>query len=212
MSRRSKPFGIAATSLALACLTAAAACGSPDHGTVALGPGATTTTTTTSTTVPGATTTSTTSPAPPEDLTGFRTDPYRAERSIVVPPVPQVTAIRAAAHNGFERVVFDLTGLPGADSVRYVDKVVADGSGLPVTVAGSAYLLVRFEDAQAHTDAGAALLAMRSTPGLNTVREIVMAGDYEGYVTIALGLTQRAPFRVLELTNPARVVVDVRTA
>ena len=225
MNRR---IGIAGTAAVLTLLTTAVSCASNDSGSVGLGPAATTTTsptttsptTTVPTTVVGATTTPSTppttpstpttiAPAPPEDLTGFQTDNYRRERPLAVPPVPLVTGIRAAAHNGFERVVFDMSALPAADAVRFVDKVTADGSGLPVTVAGSAYLLVRLEEAQAHTDAGAPLLSMRTSPGLSAVKEIVMAGDFEGYVTIAIGLGTRTPFRVIELTNPARVVVDV---
>lgn len=217
MNRR---IGIAGTAAVLTLLTTAVSCASNGSGSVGLGPAATTTTsptTTVPTTVIGGTTPSTsppttpttTAPAPPEDLTGFQTDNYRRERPLAVPPVPLVTGIRAAAHNGFERVVFDMSALPAADAVRFVDKVTADGSGLPVTVAGSAYLLVRLEEAQAHTDAGAPLLSMRTSPGLSAVKEIVMAGDFEGYVTIAIGLGKRTPFRVIELTNPARVVVDV---
>jgi hypothetical protein len=153
-------------------------------------------------------------PEPPvEDLSGFQTDPFRKEHPTAVPPIATVVSVRAAHHPGFDRVVFDLDpSLPGAESVRYVDRVVADGSGDLVTVAGPAYLLVRFEEAQAHTDAGASTIVRRTTPGgLTTIREIVVAGDYEGYVTIALGVSDRAAFRVVELANPARVVVDVRS-
>lgn len=130
-----------------------------------------------------------------------------------VPPVAVLTGIRSARHDGFDRVVFDFAGpLPAADTARYVDQVTADGSGQPVMVAGRASLLVRFEQAQAHTDTGSPTIAPRVSPALPVVSEIVSAGDYEGYVTIALGLTAKVPFRVFELANPSRVVVDVRSA
>jgi hypothetical protein len=215
----------------LAGLVVLAACGTDSSGSVSLAKAPTTTTTTlaettTTSAPPSAATTSappltatgsgSTAPpatAPDEDLKGFQTEPFRREHGLVVPPVPRLAGIRAAHHPGYDRVVFDLDGpLPGAESVRYVDRVTADGSGDPVAVSGQAFLLVRLEEAQAHTDAGAATVPGRSQPGLPGVKEIVLAGDFEGYVTIALGLAERTPFRVLELAGPTRVVVDVRTA
>ncbi len=35
------------------------------------------------------------------------------------------------------------------------------------------------------------------------------AGDFEGVVTFGLGLRERAGFRVFNLSNPTRIVVDV---
>jgi len=196
------------------------ACGDGQSGSVSLGAAPTTsapapTLAPTTTVAPPAAAPTTTVPEPPDsDLSGFQTDPFRKEHVLAVPPVPIVTGVRTAHHPGFDRVVFDFQGqLPGAESVRYVDRVVADGSGEPVTVAGRAFLLVRFEEAQAHTDTGSPTLARRPAlaPGLTTIRDIALAGDYEGYVTVAIGVSDRAAFRVIELNNPARVVVDIRS-
>jgi hypothetical protein len=49
------------------------------------------------------------------------------------------------------------------------------------------------------------------TPGLPQVRQLGLAEDWEGVVRIGVGLDHRAGFRVLELTSPVRVVVDVAT-
>jgi hypothetical protein len=49
------------------------------------------------------------------------------------------------------------------------------------------------------------------TPGLPQVRQLGLAEDWEGVVRIGIGLDHRAGFRVLELTGPVRVVVDVAT-
>ena len=215
---------------AVAALTLVA-CGGGDAGSVSLGAAPTTTSTPAPAPASGPTTTqsattsptvalpaprpTTTVPEPPdEDLSGFQTDPFRKEHILAVPPVPIITGVRTAHHPGFDRVVFDIQGqLPGAESARYVDQVLADGSGEPVSVAGRAFLLVRFEEAQAHTDGGAPTLSRRPAlaGGLTTIREIALAGDYEGYVTVAIGVSDRAAFRVIELDNPSRVVVDVRS-
>lgn len=200
----------AKSTLAAAALLVATACGARSAGSVSLGRAPVVRT---STTVAGSV--ATTTPEPASDaLSGFQSDPFRREHTVSVPPLATVVGIRTAAHDGYDRVVFDFSGsLPAAESVRYTTAVVADGSGAPVAVAGHAYLLVTFEEAQAHTDAGTATIAARSKPaGLATVDEIVAAGDYEGYVTAALGLSAKVPFRVLELANPTRIVVDVRSA
>lgn len=56
-----------------------------------------------------------------------------------------LTAIRAAHHPGFDRLVFDFAGkLPAERSARYLATVFADPSGKVVPVSGSARLLVRF--------------------------------------------------------------------
>lgn len=200
-----------------------AGCGAASEGSAPIETGVPATTSTTTTTATTPTTpvpppATTTPPAgapataapPADELSGFSTDPFRREHPSSVPPVPVLTSIRTARHEGYDRVVFDFDGpLPGAVAARYVNRVVADGSGNTVVLAGDAFLLVRFEGGQAHTDAGAPTVADRSRPGLPALTEIAVAGDYEGYVTIALGLTAKRPFRVLELSNPTRVVVDV---
>ena len=59
-----------------------------------------------------------------------------------------LTGVRAASHDGYDRVVFEFrNGVPGYD-VGYVERPVrADGSGEPVEVDGGAVLLVRMEPA-----------------------------------------------------------------
>jgi hypothetical protein len=195
-----------------------AACGSDrQSGSVALDLTTTTTTAARPSTTPATTGTTrppaaTTTTGEPEDLSGFQTDPYRREHPVAVPPVPRIVGIRVAHHSGFDRVVFDVDGpLPGTVDVRSVDRVVSDGSGQPVAVAGQAVLQVRFEGAQAHDDQGRPTVAMRTAAHLPALDEVVVASDFEGYVTVGLGLTATAPFRVLELSGPTRVVVDVRT-
>ena len=77
-------------------------------------------------------------------------------------PAGTLTQIRAAHHLGYDRLVFQFSGgVPVQHSVGYVPQVSADASGLPVNVAGSATLLVRFSwatgyDAQGLSTYGAA--------------------------------------------------------
>ena len=128
------------------------------------------------------------------------------------PATPTVVDIRAAHHQGFDRVVFELDGpVPAGRQVRYVDRLIADGSGLPVRVAGRAVLQVRLEPAQAH-DAGGQTSARRRAFALLNVMTVVRAGDFEGVTTYGIGLARRTAYDVSVLRNPSRVVVDVRAA
>jgi hypothetical protein len=143
----------------------------------------------------------------------WTTGPLSVTHQVAVPPVPQLFRIRSAAHpdEGYDRIVFDIDGaLPGY-TVRYVDEVRQDPSDLPVTMRGRRYLLVTFTPAQAHTDAGQSLVSpMSRTLDYPMMRGYVLVGDFEGYVSVAIGLDDVVGFRVGELPGqPGRIYLDV---
>ena len=134
-----------------------------------------------------------------------------SEHASAPPSTPVLVAVRASHRGDVDRIVFEFRGgLPSSRQVRYVDRLVADGSGRRVRVAGQAVLRVRLEPAQAHTDAGAATAAPRrvayALPGVLTA---VRSGDFEAVVTYGLGLARRTPVTVSTLQSPPRVVVEV---
>lgn len=139
--------------------------------------------------------------------------PVGASSSVsAAPVVPTLVEIRAAHHPGFDRIVFEFAGgLPASHRVRYVDELIADGSGEPVRVAGRAILRVRFEPADAHDDSGQTVAARR-TFALPNIMTSVRAGDFEAVTTYGIGLAKRTRFEVFTLRNPARVVIDIRAA
>ena len=134
---------------------------------------------------------------------------------LALPPVPPVTPtvvdIRASHHPGVDRIVIELAGgLPATRRVRYVDRLVADGSGLPVRIAGRAVLRVVLGPAQAHDAQGHSTVPRRTAYSLPNVMTTVRAGDFEGVTTYGIGLAKRTPFEVSTLQDPSRVVIDVR--
>ncbi|WP_433361103.1 AMIN-like domain-containing (lipo)protein [Actinoplanes sp. CA-142083] len=166
---------------------------------------------------PPATTAASPSPSPSSSsqarevtaaATTWATTPVTVTHEPPVPPVPVVTGIRYAAHSdGFDRIVLDIPGaLPGYQ-VKYVTEVRSDGSGEPVPMPGAAFLLIVLHPAQAHRDDGTPTVTGTHRTGLATIKAYAVAGDYEGYVTIALGLSGKHKFHVGELTN--RIYVDV---
>jgi len=126
------------------------------------------------------------------------------------PPVLVLTDVRAAAHEGFDRIVFEFQGgLPGY-RVEYVDEATGCGSGLPVEIAGAALLQVRMAPAAAHDDAGAPTFPQQELlPGLPSILEAEQTCDFEADVTWVIGLTEEADFTAVSLLDPFRVVVDV---
>lgn len=122
-----------------------------------------------------------------------------------------VIGVRVARHPAYDRVVFNLDGRLPAWSVRYVPRLTENASGRPVQLSGPAVLQVTLQGASAHDEYGASTLRTASTltPKFPTLRQVRPAGDFESFVNFGLGLRDRVAFRVLGLTSPTRVVVDV---
>jgi hypothetical protein len=126
---------------------------------------------------------------------------------------PTLIDVRAGRHAGFDRVVFEFRGAVPEHRIRYVDQLVQDGSGEPVSVAGGADLEVVFEGANAHEQDGTPTISPRRfSPGLPAVKEIAQAGDFEAVVTYGIGVDRRRPLKVSTLSGPSRLVIDVSTA
>jgi hypothetical protein len=126
---------------------------------------------------------------------------------------PTLVAVRAGRHAGFDRVVFEFRGpVPATRQVRWVDQLVQDGSGEPVSVAGGADLEVVFQGANAHDDRGRPTVSPRRfSPGLAALKEVAQVGDFEAVVGYGLGVDRKRPLKVSTLGGPSRLVVDIQT-
>jgi hypothetical protein len=125
---------------------------------------------------------------------------------------PTLVDVRAGRHPGFDRVVFEFQGAVPEHHVRYVDQLVEDGSGTPVSVAGSADLEVVFQGANAHEEDGTPSVSPRRfSPGLTAVKEVARIGDFEAVVSYGIGLDRRRPLTVSTLSGPSRLVIGVST-
>jgi hypothetical protein len=124
-----------------------------------------------------------------------------------------LAAVRSAEHDGFDRVVFEFRGkrLPGYH-VEYIDRPVRQcGSGNPTPIAGDGWLEIRLEPAYAHDELGKPTVHDREQSlDLPVVREAELTCDFEAVVTWVVGVTSPNRYRVMELTEPARLVVDIR--
>ena len=126
-------------------------------------------------------------------------------------------AVRTASHPEFDRVVFDFGGgaIPGYH-IEYIDRpVIQCGSGEPMEVAGDGWLRVRLEPARAHefrddTLAVVTVAERNRRLTLPNLRQLVLTCDFEAQVEWVLGLESPTRYRVMELREPSRLVVDVR--
>lgn len=118
-------------------------------------------------------------------------------------------------HRKLDRIGFQFAGddkaVPGYTVEYAAPPFIADGSGETVAVKGAAFLRVRLQPAQAHTDAGRikVLDAIRRarTPAVTEIRRV---SDFEGQIEYVIGLKKpQRRFRVFTLTHPARLVIDI---
>src|SRR5215213_7124062 len=124
----------------------------------------------------------------------------------------ELSAASVGCHKRFDRFVVRVAAVtPAAYRARYVKKIVSDGSGSTVQLLGTKRLRVLFPTARAHREPdGAPLVTRTLTPKCPNLRQVKLAGDFEGVVTFGLGLRAKTGFRVFRLTAPERVVVDVK--
>jgi hypothetical protein len=120
-----------------------------------------------------------------------------------------VFGIAVGCHATFDRFVARTRFGTARYAVRYVRRIISDGSGQTVGLRGRKRLRIVMRDTRAHTQSGGQLIPNVRTPLCPNLRQVKVAGDFEGIVTFGLGLRRRTGFRVFRLTAPARVVVDV---
>ena len=130
-----------------------------------------------------------------------------------------LTAVRIAHNPGFDRIVFEFgptdRGVGGYGIPPFTIEVAssfAGPSGIPVTIDGNAHFRVRFQNTDAHTNAGVPTLASQDLrPTTPLLKEAKLVEDFEATVVWGLGLDHLVCPSVLTLGGPARVVFDFPT-
>jgi hypothetical protein len=119
--------------------------------------------------------------------------------------------IRVAHHNGYDRLVI---GFPTANAMpqyqlnrQTTAHFVRDASGQPVTLQGSAGIRLVLRNSDIVSGSPSDL-----KPNLPEIREVAQIGNFERVVSYGIGLATPACVRVLELSGPTRLVIDVQTA
>ncbi|MEU2718412.1 hypothetical protein [Streptomyces sp. NPDC007205] len=126
--------------------------------------------------------------------------------------------VRTGRHDCYDRVVVDVPGAKRRSigySVRYVSRLVQDGSGQVIPVPGRVVLEIVIRAPAYDTGTGEPTYPAKpghSLPGVNlagyrSFRASRYGGSFEGQTQLGLGVRARLPFRVLALDG--HLVVDV---
>jgi hypothetical protein len=129
---------------------------------------------------------------------------------------PLLQDVRAASHEGYDRIVFEFegAGVPGY-VVEYTPDAVACGSGVDRAaelgggMVPAAILRIQMQPANAHTEEGQPTAPLTIEPNLSALRAGLLTCDFEADVTFHLALTAEQPFAVSVLNDPPRLVVDI---
>jgi len=126
----------------------------------------------------------------------------------------QITDVRVATHflAGYDRVVFEFTsGIPDALIEGVLPPLYADGSGLEMDVAGSAFLKVTMQGASRVSPEGGITYSGSTNfePGFDRLVQLIEGGDFEAVSTWYLGLDGARCYRVFTLPDPSRLVIDI---
>jgi hypothetical protein len=118
----------------------------------------------------------------------------------------RVSGLRLNGHDGFSRLVVDLNGSGVPEWTVGYSEASGPGGG-PVEISGDAFLRVQLRTES--EPGGGSRSQVIANPG--PIAEAVTTGSFEGYEEVLIGIRGgERPFRAFALTDPGRVVIDVR--
>ena len=120
-----------------------------------------------------------------------------------------LTGIRAAMHEGFTRVVLEFAGkgTPGVWSAAWTDDAVEQGRGLPIQVEGQAVLDLVIDGTPMTATENLYPSGMHTRAG---DLDVVSDGTFEDNTHVVIGAPAARQFQIGFLSDPVRMVIDVR--
>lgn len=127
-------------------------------------------------------------------------------------PELALRSVRVGAHEGFDRVVFELDG-GGTPGFRawYTDEPAYAGRGNQVDIEGTTAVTVSISGVGVPPQLEIPQYSgpdRLDGPGTSAL-EVVVGNVFEGLQGVYVGAPERRPYRVFRLSDPARVVVDI---
>lgn len=121
-------------------------------------------------------------------------------------PGSSIAELRAGLQEGYDRVIFEFEGEVASYVIGYVAQVVEDGTGEAVSLEGAAFIQVDLINVPDEPRAPQGTV----TPELPAIVQIVGAGaGLDNTAHYGIGTPEAAGFRVLTLTEPSRLVIDI---
>ena len=127
-----------------------------------------------------------------------------------------VRTIRVGRQRGFDRVVFEFSGSMPNYRVEYLNSRFYEDEGgrHRIKIAGRTFMQVALSvipgDEEQLRLRDQTDFIPKGRVKLRSVWELDEATWFEGYYDFLLGIAGRKPFRVTELSNPLRLVIDFR--
>lgn len=143
--------------------------------------------------------------APPTDFAGDPVVVRGAEAG-------QLVAVSAESADGIDRLSFQFSGAAPGYRAEAVPRVTAGPEGDVVEVSGDSFLQVSFSSTTPNAEGAIAEGVPTNTDlSLPALRQIVLVYNVAGDVRFGVGVEGAAPtFRVVPLTDPTRLVLEVR--
>jgi hypothetical protein len=141
--------------------------------------------------------------------------PFACTPSVTIPATTdraQITDVRVGTHDGYDRIVFEFaSGIPQTVIDAVLPPFYADPSGLPIDVSGTAFLRVVMHGGTKVLPAGGTSYTGPTNfePDFDQLAQLIEGGDFEAVSTWYLGLKGGGCLRVLTLTDPSRLVIDI---
>jgi hypothetical protein len=125
--------------------------------------------------------------------------------------VNEIQNVKSACCENFDRLVFAVDGIHQPSyTIKYAQPPFTDcGSGNTHQMPGNAWLTIKMTPAQGH-GAGQATLPRETSYHCANLKHLSITCDFEADLTFVIGLNAKRPYRVIELQNPTRLVVDIR--
>ncbi|MGI8545310.1 MAG: AMIN-like domain-containing (lipo)protein [Aridibacter sp.] len=121
--------------------------------------------------------------------------------------------VRTSKHKGFDRVVFEFDDGKHQYVIKYLDSNIysTDGGDSKIKIAGDVFMLVSIYGMGALDDLPCELKnypkKKLNFPALMQIQE---AAWFEGIQDFIIGVKGKKSFRVQELRNPSRLVIDFK--
>jgi hypothetical protein len=128
------------------------------------------------------------------------------------PAVATINAVRTGAHSGYDRLVVQFSGRqPGSIDIAPQGTATFLGapSGEAIRVAGTRGVKLVIKGSDMHTAYTGSRDIKTDYTGLRETRVIE---DFEGYVSLGLGVNGSNCYRAFVLSDPVRLVVDIQTS
>ncbi len=141
--------------------------------------------------------------------------PFACAPTVTIPATTdraQITDVRVGTHDGYDRVTFEFaSGIPQTLIEGVLPPFYADPSGLPLDVTGAAFLKVTMtHGTKLSLDGGVTYTGSTNfQPGFDQLVQLREGGDFKAISTWYLGLDPGGCIRVLTLTGPSRLVIDI---